>query len=39
MISVIGARTIDGMDPIQMSYKQGYFHYEYGNVNVLWYKT
>jgi hypothetical protein len=22
------------MDPIQVSYKQGYFHYDSGNVNV-----
>jgi hypothetical protein len=25
---------MDGMDPVQVSYKESYFHYECGNVNV-----
>jgi hypothetical protein len=27
--------TTDGINPIQVSHKEGYFQYGYGNINVL----
>jgi hypothetical protein len=32
---VIDMEITDGTDPIQVSYKEGYFCFECGNINVL----